>query len=283
MVEAPRDDDVRPRLLREARRLVADPNEAEDLVQECLRVLVERGAQIRRPDAVFAWCRAVLRNVYRSRLRRKWYVEVRGVDGLPAAVSDPWASVDTSLVVEDALETLAPRSRRVMRDFYLVGHTIAAIAAHESRPEGTIKRWLHDGREALRMALSEPQAAAPLARIYATSWMDDTRRAVESALREAGYRPEWSTLGEDGPLPHDAALFLLGDQAGPRSGLELLLFVRHSPQTASTPVMLFGPGRESAVVAAWQAGADCYLTDPSSTEVVHFLKKLRAVGPASDA
>jgi hypothetical protein len=164
-----------------------------------------------------------------------------------------------------------------MSEFYLVGQTVAVIAASEARPEGTIKRWLHEGREALRMALSEVAAEAPLARIYASGWMDDTRRHVEAALREAGYRPEWSDLAEDGPLPADAALFVLGEQAGPRSGLELLLFVRGSGQTEKTPTVLFGPGRRSAVTAAWQAGADCYLTDPSSPEVLHFLRKLRAM------
>jgi RNA polymerase sigma factor (sigma-70 family) len=267
--------DLRLRLLREARRLTADPNEAEDLVQECLLALHRHRSDLRDPRKLLSWCRTVLRNAYRQRLQRRWYSEVRGLTDLSPPATEPWESVDASLMLDGALQTLAPRTRRVLREFYLVGHTIAAIAAHESRPEGTIKRWLHDGREALRMALSEPQPDAPLARIYATNWMDDTRRAVESALREAGYRPEWSTLGEDASLPHDTALLVLGEQAGPRSGLELLLFLRHSPDTASTPVMLFGPGRQSALVAAWQAGADCYLTDPSSPEVVHFLRKLR--------
>jgi DNA-directed RNA polymerase specialized sigma24 family protein len=34
---------------------------------------------------------------------------------------------------------------------------------------------------------------------------------------------------------------------------------------------------QECLLAAWQAGADCYLTDPSSPEVLHFLRKLRAM------
>ena len=73
----------------------------------------------------------------------------------------------------------------------------------------------------------------------------------------------------------DADLYVLGHEVGCRSGLELLLYLRGKDETADRPVVLFGPGRHSAVFAAWKAGADTYLTDPSSDDVVHFLKKLR--------
>jgi len=255
---------------------VEDPNEAEDLVQECLLALHQHRASLRDPTSLLPWCRTVLRNLYRQRLRRRWYTELRGLADLPISATEPWGSVDASLTVEGALETVAPRVRRVLREFYLVGHTVAVISEREGRPEGTIKRWLHEGREALRMALTETPEGAPLACIYASGWMDDTRRHVENALREAGYRAEWGALNEDAALSPEAALFVLGEQAGPRSGLELLLAVRHAEATANTAVVLFGPGRESAVLAAWQAGADCYLTDPSSPEVPHFLRQLRA-------
>ncbi len=274
---------LRPRLLHEARCLVADPNEAEDLVQECLLALHRHGGTLREPGKVLSWCRTVLRNLYRQRLRRRWYTEVRGLDDLPPPTTEPWDSVDASLTVEGALETVTPRVRRVLREFYLVGHAVATIAEHEARPEGTIKRWLHEGREALRMALAEAHEGAPRARIYASGWMDDTRRHVERALQEAGYQATWASLGEEESLAGDVGLFVLGEQAGPRSGLELLLAARHAEATAKVPVVLFGPGRESAVVAAWQAGADCYLTDPSSPEVLHFFKQLRATDPSRQA
>jgi len=273
--------DLRARLLHEARRFVDDPNEAEDLVQECLLALHTHRSDLRDPSKAFAWCRTVLRNLYRQRLRRRWYTEVRGLADLPSPATEPWESVDASLVLDGALETLTPRVRRVLREFHLIGHTVASIAEQEARPEGTIKRWLHEGREALRMALAEAHEEAPLARIYASGWMDDTRRHVEGALREAGYRAEWAPLGEDEPLLDDAALFVFGEQAGPRSGLELLLFVRCPARTAEIPVVLFGPGRQSALSAAWKAGADCYLTDPSSPEVLHFLRKLREMARGS--
>jgi len=264
-------------LEREARRLTGDSDEAEDLAQEVRLIVHGRGDTIRDATKTAAWCLTVLRNVWRGRLRRRWYSERLGLDDLPEPVTDPWEAVEARLVVEQAVGELPPTVARAVREFYLAGATVATIAAGEARPEGTIKRWLHEGREALRMSLADLAPDAPVARVYASNWMDDARRNVTQALREAGYRSEWGELGEEDPLPADAALLVLGEQAGSRSGLELLLAVRGTPGIASTPVVLFGPGRESAVLAAWKAGADCYLTDPSSPEVVQFLRKLRTM------
>jgi RNA polymerase sigma-70 factor (ECF subfamily) len=273
-----RPDDIlalRTRLQHEARRLTADADEAEDLVQECMVVLLTRGSTIRHVEHTEAWCRSVLRNLFRARLRRRWYREVLGLSAADEPRHDQWDSIDTHLVLDAALADLPDRVSRTAHDFYLCGQSIGMIARGQRRPEGTIKRWLHEGREALRMALAETRPDARLARIYASDWLDDAHRNVIAALREAEYEPVLCELGEAEALPHDAALFVFGHQAGCRAGLELLLAVRGSEGMADTPIVLFGPGRETAVLAAWKAGADVYLTDPSSPEVVHFLRKLR--------
>lgn len=266
---------LRTRLRHDARRLTTDADEAEDLVQECMVALLTRGETIRDERRTLAWCRSVLRNLSRARLRRRWYREVLGWESADQRTEDEWGAVDTRLVIDGALAELPHRVSRTVRDFYLCGHSIARIARDERRPEGTIKRWLHEGREALRMALADMQPDAHLARIYASDWLDDARRNVIAALREAGYEPVLCELGEQEALPDDAALLVFGHQAGCRTGLELLLAIRGTEKLADTPVVLFGPGRETAVLAAWKAGADVYLTDPSSSEVVDFLTKLR--------
>jgi CheY-like chemotaxis protein len=183
--------------------------------------------------------------------------------------------VEAGIAVGEAIAELPPPVRRAVRSFYFGGETIRMIAAHESRPEGTIKRWLHEGREALRMALAEAPESAPLARVYASDWLADAERDVLGALTEAGYRAERCELPEDESPPTDAALYVFGQQAGARSGLELLLALRASDGGAHLPTVLFGPSRHTAILAAWQAGADVYLTDPSSPELSHFLRKLR--------
>jgi DNA-binding response OmpR family regulator len=106
--------------------------------------------------------------------------------------------------------------------------------------------------------------------------LDDARTALDRALQGAGYRPHWEALGEEAKLPERAALFVLGEQVGDRTGLELLLTVRATEGLSKTPVLLFGPARHTAMLAAWQAGADAYLTDPTSPDVMDLLRKLLA-------
>jgi len=59
MADDPQASELRSRLLREARRLVDDPNEAEDLVQECLLALHAHADRLRDRANVFPWCRAM--------------------------------------------------------------------------------------------------------------------------------------------------------------------------------------------------------------------------------
>jgi len=275
MAKLPDTGELRSLVEREARRLVPDPNEAEDLAQECLLALHARAHEIRDPSRAAAWCRTVLRNILRQRLRRRWYTEAVGVERLSEPGEDPWEAVDARIVLEGQVGRLAEPHGRTVRSFYFGGRSVASIAQDEGRPVGTIKRWLHEGREALRMSLTEVNPDAPLARVYASSWLDDAKRNVTQAAIEAGYRPELCELGEEEDLPTDAALYIFGQQVGSRPGLELLLYLRGKEAIAERPVVLFGPGRDSAVYAAWKAGADTYLTDPSSPEVAHFLRKLR--------
>lgn len=275
----PEMEGLRSALEREAYRLTANRDEAQDLAQDCLILLVQRWPSLRSLDSIHAWCRTVLRNLFRQRLRRRWYAEVLGTDGLPEATFDPWPAVDVGLHVDGALGMLPTRIGRATRSFCLLGHGIATIAASEGRPEGTIKRWLHEGREALRMSLAETAGETPVARIYGSNWLDDARENIVKAVATAGYSPVLSELGEE-PLPHGAALFVLGEQAGCRTGLEFTLAIRGTRETAATPVLLFGPPRYTAMLAAWQAGADAYLTNPSSDEVVDLLVKLRETTPS---
>jgi RNA polymerase sigma-70 factor (ECF subfamily) len=274
-------DALRASLRRDARRLTADADEAEDLVQECLLLAARYADTLRHPDRLHAWCRTVLRNLFRQRLRRRWYSEVAGAAGFPEDALDPWRQVDTGLVVDAALQELPPRLRTAVRRFYFGGQSIASIADGEGAAEGTIKRRLHEGREALRMSLAESVSGAPLARIYASNWLEDARRNVLDAVQRAGFAPTVCELAESHALPRDAALIILGEQSGCRTGLELLLAIRGTKEIAETPVLLFGPPRETAVLAAWRAGADAYLTDPSSPDVAAILGKLREVARAA--
>ena len=127
------------------------------------------------------------------------------------------------------------------------------------------------------MALQADETARPRAYAYGTNWLDDARKALAQALQEAGYQAVWEALPEAGIPPADAALFVLGEQIADRTGLEIMLSIRATPAVAARPVLLFGPARQTAILAAWQAGADAYLTDPTSQDVPDLLRKLKAV------
>ena len=265
----------RDALRREARRLVSDPEEAEDLVQECLLVLVSHGATLRDPARLLARCRVVLRNLLRQRRRRRWYSEVLGLDDLPEPSCDPWPAVELRLMLEEGLNQLPATQAQVTRRFYLGGQSIAEISRVQGRPEGTIKRWLHESREVLRMAVTPDEDKLPTACLYASDWSEAARQSVTAAVQAAGLSPMACPPpeGEFAP-PEGVALVLLGEQVGARTGLELLLCLRAAPETRETPVLLFGPARHTAILAAWQAGADAYLTGPGAPDLPALIKQL---------
>jgi RNA polymerase sigma-70 factor (ECF subfamily) len=269
------EDKLRTALWHEAWALTGDQHDAEDLVQECLAVLMLHRDSIRNPRSRLAWCRVVMRNLFRQRLRRRWWERLFTAEELPQVASDPWPAVQAKLFVEAGLKKLPERQGQALRAFYLRGQSLAEIGADFDRPEGTIKRWLHEGRESMRMQMGIHTEGAQLARIYAPDWEKGVRENVSAAVTKAGYTPVISRLPKSGLLPSDTALFVFGEQVGCRSGLELLLTVRATPKIAEIPVLLFGSARKTAILAAWQAQADVYLTGPSHEELADLLRQLR--------
>ncbi len=220
-----------------------------------------------------AWCQTVLRNLLRQSLRREWYgcITQVGLDDRTAGQVDPWRQVDERLALEGVLERLDERQERAAREFYLHGRSIRDLAAQWQRPVGTIKRWLHESREAMRMSLVE--GAPQKAYLYGGPWPQQGKAALTRALRTAGYEVVAIRAVDDAVWPEDAALFVLAERVAPATGLEVLLNLR--AQRPGVPTLLFGSGRRSAAYAAWQAGADIYLTQVDEAEVAGLLGQLQ--------
>jgi RNA polymerase sigma-70 factor, ECF subfamily len=160
-----------PCLLRTARFLVHDANEAEDLAQETLVRALRSFAQFRPGTNLKSWLMAILRNLRIDRLRaagiRKGTVSLDELEADPAA--DPFEpTLDPALAKQDpqqvmegfadqqVIEALQGLPEEIRWTLLLVD--VEAMEVKEAAevldvPAGTIKSRAHRGRAMLRQRL----------------------------------------------------------------------------------------------------------------------------------
>jgi RNA polymerase sigma-70 factor (ECF subfamily) len=144
---------ARATCLREARRLLHDPDAAEDATQEALMRAWKARATCR--GGTNAWLRAITANEVRRLAAR---------NGRPPAPleghepSDPRSELGDPQLAEIAvgqlLAVLPPRDRQVLQLRYVTGLTQAQVAERLGMPEGTVKVRLHRSRARLHTLLS---------------------------------------------------------------------------------------------------------------------------------
>lgn len=134
---------------------LAEPRQREDLLQEVfLRAWLDLPS-LREPDRFLPWLLQVARNRCRDSCKRGWRHEQavdateieRQVNRLGRGSA---ASQAAAYEVRDAVERMQPQDRRLLQWRYFEGATIAQIAAGLGRPQGTVKRHLHEARTRLR-------------------------------------------------------------------------------------------------------------------------------------
>jgi len=67
-------------------------------------------------------------------------------------------TAETRIELERLMAQLPETERRMMVDYYFKGLQVAEIAAREHRPEGTVKRRLHSGRQRMRTMMAQDTA-----------------------------------------------------------------------------------------------------------------------------
>jgi RNA polymerase sigma-70 factor (ECF subfamily) len=151
-------------LRRYALVLVADPHEADDLVQECLSRVLAQMRSWRPVRDLRAYLFAAMHNVFidttRKRRSRADHVPIEDV---MATLSLP-ASQTRRLEVRDLLQALAvlpEQQREVVLLVGLEGMSYLEAASVLDVPIGTIMSRLSRGREALRQLMSH----GPVARL----------------------------------------------------------------------------------------------------------------------
>lgn len=145
-------------LTRYVRCRIANPTDAEDVLQETLVAVWLGHCRLRDRDRLAAWLLHVARNrcrdYFRAGERRELPLEEEALrDYASRSGLHQYRQASTLTDVLDALETAPGAAREAARRFYLEGMSVAEIAADTHSPPGTVKRRLFHARRAARAAL----------------------------------------------------------------------------------------------------------------------------------
>lgn len=121
-----------------ALRLAGSPDEADDLVQDCLASAVQEGERGRTPCVLGAWLHQILRRRWYDRIRRR-SVERRYRSGYRPEVPD--AAPDVELV-HRALQALDPDTRRLLERRFFDGRTSVDLGREMGKSDGAVRSLL---------------------------------------------------------------------------------------------------------------------------------------------
>jgi RNA polymerase sigma-70 factor (ECF subfamily) len=138
----------------EARRVLHNPHEADDVAQEALARAWRQRTTCRTPGQPKAWVRAIAHNeALRAIGRRR---ESQSLEDVPALAD--WTSadrLDDRVSVRSALAGLSAQDRALLHLRYEADLTQIRIARIMDIPEGTVKVRLHRLRARLMPTLSD--------------------------------------------------------------------------------------------------------------------------------
>ncbi len=130
-----------------------DGSETHDLVQEAFVRAWQRWDTIGAYDDPVGWVRRVAWNLAMSRFRRLRLQRLWEDRSPPPDVAPALGPDRVTLVA--ALRKIPEQQRRALVLHYLADLAVADIAAETGVSEGTVKSWLHRGRNALAQHLAE--------------------------------------------------------------------------------------------------------------------------------
>ncbi len=159
-VEAPWNwSELRLRCVREARRVLGDPQHAEDAAQEALTRAWRKRHTCRSADSRVRWVLQITRNeALRIRSRLGTQAVTQEVEQMADARSEPDAAEEAvirKLDVSTALGTLSREERLLLQLRYEADLAQPHIARLLGIPEGTIKVRLHRIRHRLKADLRD--------------------------------------------------------------------------------------------------------------------------------
>lgn len=168
--------------------------DVEDAVQDASLIALRRLGDLRRPEAVGAWLRAIVRNCCRSRLRSMDPVSFAPDLRASAAVAGPEKTLDQHAMgdwVWRAVEELSPTLRAMVMIRYFSARTpsYSRLAELYGVPVGTVRSRLHEARAKLAEAMAATADvahadAAALARVSAREAVETLEAAEQGRFAE---------------------------------------------------------------------------------------------------
>jgi RNA polymerase sigma factor (sigma-70 family) len=179
-----------PMVLRVCRRLLHDPNDAEDAFQATFLVLLRRGGSIRDRGSVAAWLHGVAHRVAaRAQVdsARRRRIERQGVRPVLGRNDEP-ERLDLDSLVGREVARLPEKYRQPVVLCYLEGLTHEGAADRLGWPVGTVRGRLARARDLLRSRLTRRGLAVPAVVVAATIGRAATASAMPAALANSTIR-----------------------------------------------------------------------------------------------
>ena len=147
-----------------ARRILRDPELAEDVLQNALVTVWRKLPHLREPDRFEAWAfRILVHACYADAPRnRRWASMVRILPIERAGNDDEIQSISDREELEQAFSTLPLDQRAVFVLHHHVGLPLVAVAETLGIPDGTARSRLHYATRALRAAFEANQVGPVL-------------------------------------------------------------------------------------------------------------------------
>jgi RNA polymerase sigma-70 factor (ECF subfamily) len=155
---------IRPHLqslYRQAYRLVGNPDDAEDLVQDLLIQLYEKNVDLNLYEKPASWLLRALYNLFVDQYRKKSRLPIDNKesdsDQIIDSMSDEMNSPHSLMVqqhsrtmLETIIKSLNQEQQVLISMHDIEGHTLLELSEVMNTPIGTLKSRLHRARQALR-------------------------------------------------------------------------------------------------------------------------------------
>lgn len=144
----------RPRLLRTARRLLRDDDQAQDAVQECWAGIARGLPRLSDPAKFPAWAYGVLHRKCADRIRASQRARAHIVAEADAPEPALPAAGEDRAAILQALAGLSPDHRAAAVLFFGEGLTLSEVATATGVPAGTARSRIFHARRRLKAALT---------------------------------------------------------------------------------------------------------------------------------